>query len=114
VEEMKRTFEATIIQLPDGEDESVQKVLRFSDGKTLEFAESNDELWLHSWHCEGQGKNALKIMENYAKERSMKIIVPTILNVKLMMILLNNGYTYETRYEPIVEEYLDLMVKNHE
>ena len=103
-----------IIQMPNGMDGSIQKVLRFDDGKTLEFAENKTELWLHSWHCPSRGREALDIMTDYAKERGLRIIVPTVLNMKLMKILLDNRFVPEQRWEPIVNEYLDLMVNNND
>ncbi|RLG45348.1 MAG: hypothetical protein DRN81_02160 [Thermoproteota archaeon] len=100
-----------IIENGRGMDNSIQKVLVFDDGKELEFAEDSKELWLHTWHCEGHGREALAIMERYANKKNLNIIVPTVLNGKLMKILTDNNFKPETRYEPIIRENLELMVK---
>ena len=80
-----------IEEMERGRDGSRQFEAHSESGNKLDFA-IDDFLWLHSWHCPGEGKLFLDFFENFSVKYNLKIRVPTIVSQKLEKILEDRGY----------------------
>lgn len=93
-------------------DGSLQYKLVHREGGELIFGVSskNDELYAHTWLCPGYGKLFLAKIEEIAHNwKISRIIVPNVVNPKLITILEKHGYEKAIMKSPIfgpVEVYI--------
>ena len=51
------------------------------------------EMAAYMWECPGEGRLFLKELEKHAEKLKVKLVIPTVLNLKLERILKEEGYT---------------------
>ena len=83
-----------ITRLSDGVDGSLQYQFDGVGWKIIACIDKK-ELILHTWHCEGHGREALREMEAYAFRHELNIAVPCVINAALEVILESSGYKRE-------------------
>lgn len=85
-----------------------------SEQGVVDFSVLNGEMWIHNWTCPGEGRVFLKELEKYAKNKSLKLVIPNPLNPKLVHILSDNKYySKEIDYEiePGIIEKIEIWQK---
>jgi len=68
------------------------------------------EMSAYTWECPGEGRIFLKVLEEHAVKKGLKLTIPTVLNPKLEKILEDNGYTMKK--EPYLEDVYELWSKD--
>lgn len=110
------TRDFTIYSLGKSEiDGSKQYKMIHKDGGEMLFALDGDDLYPHTWICPGKGKLFLEKLEEIAKNWKIKrIIVPNVLNPKLISILENNGYEKKLILDKKFKFYIEAYIKTFE
>jgi len=86
---------------------------RMSKGESfVDFGVMNGEMAAYNWDRPGEGRIFLKALEDYAKEKKLKLVVPTVLNKKLEAILIDNGYTMKE--VPYMDDVCELWSKERQ
>lgn len=81
-----------IVQHGSGPDGSEQFIMKSSSGGQVQFATLDEEMCAHTWMCPNEGREFLAALEEHAKNISKQLTVCTVLNPKLITILVENGY----------------------
>jgi hypothetical protein len=58
----------------------------------VQFATLEDEMCAHTWQCPTEGRAFLNALEQHAKNIKKELTIPTVINPKLVKILLDNNY----------------------
>lgn len=84
---------------------------RISKGENfVDFGVMEHEMAAYMWECPGEGRVFLKALEEHSRERKLKLTIPTVLNKKLEVILVDNGYTMKE--VPYMDDICELWSKD--
>jgi len=76
-------------------------------GEVFASITKDKKLIAHTWLCEGEGKQFLKYLEDYAKAHNLRFQICNIMSDRMLNFVKNNGFKSHFEFIEEVGEHCD-------